>query len=277
MAVSDRTRLSVLIADVHAGREAEFLALARQLDDLLNRNKYARADTIGDEALPSRFYAVRQWTTAEAARRSHSNPEANALSVQLSEIALINHVVNGVRQGNRGRTEPDRRARADRDRRAGFERRAGDVGRPTGNRRIGRERRLGPRRARERTADLIGAARRARENAAAPFSNFKVGAALETSDGTIITGCNVENSTYGLSVCAEQVAMVKALSDGHRAFTRIAIVADSEAPAAPCGACRQILWEFGGNLEIRLANLAGEQGTHRLEDLLPLPFDGHLL
>ena len=267
----------MLTADVHAGREAEFLALARQLDDLLSRNKFARADTFGDEALASRFYAVRQWASAEAARRSHSDPEANALSVQLSRIALINHVVNGVRQGNPGRTEPDRRARAERDRRAGLERRAGDAGSPTGNRRIGRERRLGPRRARERTADLIGAARRARENAVAPFSHFKVGAALETSDGTIISGCNVENSTYGLSVCAEQVAMVKALSDGHRAFARIAIVADTEAPAPPCGGCRQILWEFGGNLEIRLANLTEEHGTHRLADLLPLPFDARVL
>ena len=80
------------------------------------------------------------------------------------------------------------------------------------------------------------------------FSHFKVGAALETSDGTIVTGCNVENATYGLTICAERVAMFKALSEGHRAFTRIAIVADTESPTPPCGACRQILWEFGGDL-----------------------------
>ena len=111
----------------------------------------------------------------------------------------------------------------------------------------------------------------------ATFSGFKVGAALETADGTVITGCNVENATYGLTICAERVAMFKALSEGHRQFTRIAIVADTEAPTPPCGACRQILWEFGGDLEVTLANLTGETGTHRLKDLLPLPFDARLL
>jgi cytidine deaminase len=111
----------------------------------------------------------------------------------------------------------------------------------------------------------------------ATFSGFKVGAALETADGSVITGCNVENATYGLTICAERVAMFKALSEGHRQFTRIAIVADTEAPTPPCGACRQILWEFGGDLEVTLANLTGEKGTHRLKDLLPLPFDARLL
>ena len=125
--------------------------------------------------------------------------------------------------------------------------------------------------------DLVAAARRARENAAAAFSHFKVGAALESADGTVFTGCNVENATYGLTICAERVAMFKALSEGHRTFTRIAIVADTEAPTPPCGACRQILWEFGGNLEILLANLTEEKGRHQLKDLLPIPFDARLL
>ena len=124
---------------------------------------------------------------------------------------------------------------------------------------------------------LVAAARRARRHAHAAFSGFKVGAALETPDGTIITGCNIENATYGLTICAERVAMFKALSEGHRRFTRIAIAADTEAPTPPCGACRQILWEFGGDLEVTLANLTGEKGTHRLKDLLPLPFDARLL
>ena len=124
---------------------------------------------------------------------------------------------------------------------------------------------------------LVDAARRAREHAVATFSNFKVGAALETADGTIVSGCNVENATYGLTVCAERVAMFKALSEGHRAFVRIAIVADTEAPTPPCGACRQILWEFGGDLEIHLANLVEGKGTYQLKDLLPLPFDARLL
>jgi len=126
-------------------------------------------------------------------------------------------------------------------------------------------------------SDLVALARRARDHAHAPFSHFRVGAALETADGTVITGCNVENATYGLTICAERVAMFKAMSEGHRAFTRIAIVADTDAPTPPCGACRQILWEFGGNLEIILANLQHEKGTHQLKDLLPLPFDARLL
>ena len=109
------------------------------------------------------------------------------------------------------------------------------------------------------------------------FSDFKVGAALETADGTIITGCNIENATYGLTICAERVAMFKALSEGHRTFTRVAVVADTDAPTPPCGACRQILWEFGGDLEVVLANLHARPARHQLKDLLPLPFDARLL
>jgi len=125
-------------------------------------------------------------------------------------------------------------------------------------------------------SDLIAAARKARVFACAAFSTFKVGAALETADGTIVTGCNIENATYGLTICAERVAMFKALSEGHRTFRRVAVVADTEAPTPPCGACRQILWEFGGDLEVLLANLQRETGRHKLSDLLPLPFDARL-
>lgn len=126
-------------------------------------------------------------------------------------------------------------------------------------------------------AALVAAARRARRHARADFSSFRVGAALETADGRIITGCNIENATYGLTLCAERVAMFKAISDGHRRFTRIAIVADTADPTPPCGPCRQILWEFGGDLEVILAGLRRETGRHQLRDLLPLPFDGRLL
>ena len=126
-------------------------------------------------------------------------------------------------------------------------------------------------------SDLIAAARNARLNAHAEFSHFKVGAALETADGTIIAGCNIENATYGLTICAERVAMFKALSEGHREFRRIVVVAETEAPTPPCGACRQILWEFGGDMEVILANLKQETGRHRLSQLLPLPFDARLL
>ena len=124
---------------------------------------------------------------------------------------------------------------------------------------------------------LVAAARRARRNAVAPFSHFKVGAALETADGTVVTGVNVENATYGLTVCAERVAMFTALAAGHRKFRRIAIVADTEDPTPPCGACRQILWEFGGDLAVTLGNTRRVTGEHQLADLLPLPFDARLL
>jgi cytidine deaminase len=124
---------------------------------------------------------------------------------------------------------------------------------------------------------LVDAARRAREYAVADFSGFKVGAALETSDGTIVSGCNVENATYGLTVCAERVAMFKALSEGHRRFRRVVVVADTQSPTPPCGACRQILWEFAGDIEVTLANLEAVAGSFRLSELLPHPFDKRLL
>jgi cytidine deaminase len=126
-------------------------------------------------------------------------------------------------------------------------------------------------------AELLDAARAARLHAFAPFSHFLVGAALETAGGQVITGCNVENATYGLTICAERVAMFKAISEGHRQFTRIAVVADTAEPTPPCGACRQILWEMGGDLEVILGNLREEKGRYRMRDLLPLPFDARLL
>jgi cytidine deaminase len=120
---------------------------------------------------------------------------------------------------------------------------------------------------------LVAAALRARENAFAPYSKFQVGAALEDDTGRIHTGCNVENATYGLTVCAERVAVFKAISEGARKFRRIAVAADTETLTPPCGACRQILWEFCGDVELVLANLAGKTETFRLKDLFPRPFD----
>jgi cytidine deaminase len=124
---------------------------------------------------------------------------------------------------------------------------------------------------------LLDAARTVRENAVATFSGFKVGAALLTEDGKIVTGCNVENATYGLTVCAERVAMFKALSEGHRKFVAVGVVADTDSPTPPCGACRQILWEFGGDLEVVLGNLTEEKARVRLAKLLPQPFDARFL
>jgi cytidine deaminase len=124
---------------------------------------------------------------------------------------------------------------------------------------------------------LLEAARVARQFAHAPFSHFRVGAALETTDGQVITGCNIENASYGLTICAERVALFKAISEGHRQFTRIAVVADTESPTPPCGACRQLLWEFGSNLEVILGNLTAETAHHHMKDLLPYPFNAALL
>jgi cytidine deaminase len=124
---------------------------------------------------------------------------------------------------------------------------------------------------------LVAAARDPRKNASAPYSNFKVGAALLTRDGKIFTGCNVENATYALTVCAERVALLKALSEGAREFTTIAVVADTAAPTPPCGPCRQLLWEYCGDISVILANLSSVSGQHQMKDLLPLPFDSRLL
>ena len=132
-------------------------------------------------------------------------------------------------------------------------------------------------RAARATGRLVAAARQARRRAQANYSGFKVGAALETADGTIITGCNIENATYGLTMCAERVAMFKALSEGHRTFRRIVVVADTEAPTPPCGSCRQILWEFAGDIEVILADLRRETARYQMSDLLPVPFDGRFL
>jgi cytidine deaminase len=190
--------------------------------------------------------------------------------------------------------------RAQGDRRSGTERRVGQATVDADRRRGGgdrrqRERRAGTDRRTDREwepvaldtaanaadpaieAVLVEAAQVARERAHAPFSRFKVGAALETAAGDIITGCNVENATYGLTMCAERVAIFKAVSEGHRAFTRVVVVADTESPTPPCGACRQLLWEFCGDVDVVLANLDGVTGRCRLASLLPLPFDAQLL
>jgi cytidine deaminase len=196
----------------------------------------------------------------------------------------------------------DRRVRKDdrrtHERRSGTDRRVDDRGHPDGDRRSHQERRRGERRSGQDRRDesawqpvaldaegvpddepsLVAAATDAREFARAQFSNFKVGAALETDTGVVVTGCNVENATYGLTMCAERVALYKALSYSKDLFfTRIAIVADTEDPTPPCGSCRQLLWEYCGDIEVVLANLSEVKQRMRLSQLLPLPFDARLL
>jgi cytidine deaminase len=197
---------------------------------------------------------------------------------------------------------PDRRRKQDRrapaDRRSGADRRLVDKGNPEGDRRSQEERRTVDRRAGDDRrneaawqpialenaaagdyddAALVAAAVDARDHARARFSGFKVGAALETATGEVVTGCNVENATYGLTMCAERVALYKALSDGRDVFTRIVVVADTDDPTPPCGSCRQLLWEYCGDIEVILANLSEVKRRLRLSQLLPLPFDARLL
>ena len=125
--------------------------------------------------------------------------------------------------------------------------------------------------------NLTDQALAARNNAHAPYSHFLVGAALEAADGRVFTGCNVENATYGLSVCAERVAVFKAISEGASKFQRIAVAADTDVLTPPCGACRQILWEFCGDIELTLVNPRGKTETFRMKDLFPRPFDDSFL
>ena len=125
-------------------------------------------------------------------------------------------------------------------------------------------------------AELMTAALAARENAHAPYSKFQVGAALEAEDGRVFTGCNIESSSYGLTVCAERVALFKAISEGVRSFRRIAIAADSPQLTPPCGACRQVLRDHCDDLELILCNSRGESRTVTLSDLFPDPFHDKL-
>lgn len=116
-----------------------------------------------------------------------------------------------------------------------------------------------------------------RERAYAPFSNFRVGAAVVAEDGTVYAGCNVESASYGLTVCAERVAIWKAVSEGATGFSQIAVVADTEELTPPCGVCRQIIWEFCGDIPVILANINGKSETIRMSELLPRAFDTKFL
>ena len=124
---------------------------------------------------------------------------------------------------------------------------------------------------------LVLAAKQARENAHAPFSDFRVGAAVRAKSGRIYTGCNVESASYGLTCCAERTAIFKAVSEGERGFEAIAVVTDTDVLTPPCGACRQIIWEFCGDVPVVLANLKGKVELESAAKLLPRPFDSAFL
>ncbi len=125
--------------------------------------------------------------------------------------------------------------------------------------------------------ELIKAAAEVRERAFAPYSNFKVGAAVRTKNGKIYTGCNVESASYGLTVCAERVAIWKAVSEGEKEFTEVAVVADTGELTPPCGVCRQIIWEFCGDIPVTFANLHDKTETVKMSELLPRAFDTKFL
>jgi cytidine deaminase len=124
---------------------------------------------------------------------------------------------------------------------------------------------------------LVAAARSARLHAVAPYSGFAVGAAILTRTGTVVTGVNIENASYGLTMCAERVAVFKAVSEGFREFDAVAVCADSPHLTPPCGPCRQILWEFCGDIAVRMVDLKGRARTTSLSKLLPFPFDSRHL
>lgn len=297
----DRSQVSVVAAAVHPGREREFLAVIGDLHTLVTARGYGREQLLQDASDLCLYYDICTWTDPGAADRCQDDPEVRAVWQRLRRTARITHLVGvawpvEARAALAGQTRLDRRVR--RQRRADDERRSADrrkrqlappqsVERRADERRQGERRLPGSRRFVSRgevlpttqaSADaLLDAARAARNHAHAEYSKFRVGAALETADGTIIKGCNVENATYGLTICAERVAVFKAISEGHRSFTRVAVVADTADPTPPCGACRQILWEFGGDLDIILGDLVEEKSRFRLSQLLPHPFDGRLL
>ncbi len=120
--------------------------------------------------------------------------------------------------------------------------------------------------------DLATAAGNAKRHSHSPYSKFRVGAALLTKDGRIFTGCNIENSSYGLTICAERVALFKAVSEGETSFRAIAIASDEDAYTPPCGACRQIIYELAGDIDILLTKTSGRYRVYKMLEFLPHPF-----
>ena len=290
--MADQSVVSVVALEVSDGKEREFLALTGRLQALVRDRGYGTNQLLQDGSHPRRYYDIRIWSSADAAAKAEGDNEINRLRSDLASHLRATPLVDVAWAVEVGLTAagPWQERRRLTDRRATGERRVQVAAFDGPEKRKGIDRRVAPRRGNEplnvtfRTAlgnspqaSLFHAARIARERAMAAFSDFKVGAALETTDGRIITGCNIENSTYGLTMCAERVAIFKAISEGHRFFKRIIVVADTSQPTSPCGACRQILWEFTGDIEVILADLTDIKTTHQLKDLLPHPFDARFI
>ncbi|HUP40483.1 MAG TPA: cytidine deaminase [Vicinamibacterales bacterium] len=293
--MTDQSVVSVVALEITDGQEREFLGLTGQLQALVRNKGYGTNQLLQDGSHPRRYYDIRIWRNADAASKAEADIELNALRRDMAKHLQSTPLVDVAWAVEVGLAAagPWQERRQVTDRRAVGERHVGSMSFSGPERRV-TERRAGPRpmiepvpitfpdaaegnQGRSVRPTVVHAARVARERAIAAFSEFKVGAALETVEGRIITGCNIENSTYGLTMCAERVAIFKALSDGHRAFKRIAIVADTAQTTSPCGACRQMLWEFAGDIEVILADLTSIKTTHQLKDLLPHPFDARFI
>jgi len=285
--LADQNVVSVVALEITPGKESDFLILIGQMQGLVRRKGFGTNQLLRDGEHPRRYYDIRIWRNAEAAAQAESDRDVEELRTRLAKHLQSTPLVDVAWAVEIGLAAAgpwqERRVRS--DRRAAADRRGPASAFDGQDRRQVPDRRLSPRRTDgpfdqaqgKPEAGVVAAARIARDRAHAAFSDFKVGAAIETADGKIITGCNIENSTYGLTMCAERIAMFKAVSEGHRAFTRIAIVADTSQPTTPCGACRQILWELGGNLDIILADLRDINSRHQLKDLLPHPFDARFI
>ena len=290
--MADQSVVSVVALEVSDGKERDFLALTGRLQALVREKGYGTNQLLQDGSHPRRYYDIRIWRNADAAAKAEGDGDINDLRRGLEKYLHSTPLVDVAWAVEVGLAAagPWQERRQLADRRTAGERRAVRASFNGSDQRAGRERRTGFRRGSELVslrfgaassstshASLVHAARIVRERAMAAFSEFKVGAALETADGRIITGCNIENSTYGLTMCAERVAIFKAVSEGYRSFKRIVVVADTTQPTSPCGACRQILWEFAGNIEVILADLENIKTTHMLKDLLPHPFDARFI
>jgi cytidine deaminase len=278
--VADQNVVSVVALEIAPGKESEFLTLSGQMQGLVRRKGYGTNQLLRDGEHPRRYYDIRIWRNAEAAAQAESDHDIDELRRGLAQHLQSTPLVDVAWAVEVGLASagPWQEQRSTQDRRVTPDRRVQNIAFLGPDRRLGFDRRLGPRRASDQVpSNIVEAAKLARDRARAEFSDFKVGAALETTAGRIITGCNIENSTYGLTMCAERVALFKAISDGHQSFRRIAIVADTSQPTSPCGACRQLLWEFAGNLEVILADLHEVRSRHQLRDLLPHPFDARFI
>jgi len=287
--VADQSVVSVVALEVSDGKESDFLALTGRLQALVRAKGYGTNQLLQDGSHPLRYYDIRIWRNAEAAAKAEDDSDINGLRRDLEKHLQSTPLVDVAWAVEVGLAAagPWQERRQHADRRTAGERRAVSANFNGSDKRGGTERRqrgsellslkFGAASGHVSSSNIVLAARIARDRAMAAFSEFKVGAALETSDGRIITGCNIENSTYGLTMCAERVAIFKAVSEGHRSFTRIAVVADTSQPTSPCGACRQMLWEFAGDIEVILADLENIKTTHMLKDLLPHPFDARFI